>query len=91
VTGHRRLARFSQNSGDVLNLDLTPQAPLRFAFEPPGYQLHVWREDEGLATHTAVLGEWAGHYPFHAASQGRPRRLAGVYTPAYSSEMFLLV
>ena len=23
----------------------------------PGYQLHVWCEDSGLATHTAVFGE----------------------------------
>ena len=26
--------------------------------EPPGYQLHTWREDSGLITHTAVFGEW---------------------------------
>ena len=39
-------------------LSLTPDAPLRFMFEPPGYQLHVWREDSGLVTHTAVFGEW---------------------------------
>jgi hypothetical protein len=28
-------------------LDLEPQAPLQFVFEPPGYQLHLWREANG--------------------------------------------
>jgi 3',5'-cyclic AMP phosphodiesterase CpdA len=49
-----------------LRLDLTAEAPLRFMFEPPGYQLHVWREDSGLVTHTAVFGEWLD--PLRAAS-----------------------
>jgi Icc protein len=39
-------------------LDLAPAAPLAFTFEPPGYQLHYWNENEGLVTHTAVIGEW---------------------------------
>ena len=37
-------------------------------FEPPGYQLHVWREDSGLVTHTAVFGEWPRPHPLGAAS-----------------------
>ncbi|HYZ43008.1 MAG TPA: phosphodiesterase, partial [Stellaceae bacterium] len=40
----------------VLNLD--PEASLTSAFEPPGYQLHLWHEDTGLVTHTAAIGEW---------------------------------
>ena len=51
-----------------LRLDLTAEAPLRFMHEPPGYQLHVWREDRGLVTHTAVFGEWPDPHPLHAAS-----------------------
>ena len=43
-----------------------PDAPLRFKFEPPGYQLHLWREDSGLVTHTAVFGDWPGPYPLRA-------------------------
>jgi Icc protein len=39
-------------------LNLLPDAPLRFAFEPPGYQLHLWRDGIGLVSHTAVLGDW---------------------------------
>ena len=37
-------------------LNFLPDAPLRFAFEPPGYQLHLWREG-GLVTHTAVIAD----------------------------------
>ena len=51
-----------------LRLDLTAGAPLGFMHEPPGYQLHVWREDSGLVTYTAVFGEWSAPYPFPAAS-----------------------
>ncbi len=43
-------------------LDLRPEEPLSFVFEPPGYQLHLWAEDTGLVTHTAVIGEWAHLY-----------------------------
>jgi 3',5'-cyclic AMP phosphodiesterase CpdA len=45
-------------------LDLRPEAPLRFAFEPPGYQLHSWRDGIGLVTHTAAIGDWPGPYSF---------------------------
>jgi 3',5'-cyclic-AMP phosphodiesterase len=43
-------------------LDLRPEARLSFAFEPPGYQLHYWREGFGLVTHTAAIGDWPGPY-----------------------------
>ncbi len=46
-----------------VGLELLPDAPLRFALEPPGYQLHLWREGEGLVTHTAVFGEWPAPAP----------------------------
>jgi hypothetical protein len=41
---------------------------LRFRFEPPGYQLHMWGEEGGLVTHTAMFGDWPGPYPLRAAS-----------------------
>jgi Icc protein len=44
-------------------LDLAPAAPLSFALEPPGYQLHWWSEEGGLVTHTALIGEWPRLYP----------------------------
>lgn len=49
-----------------LVLDITPGAPAEFAFEPPGYQLHFWRDGVGLVSHTAVFGDWPGPYPFRA-------------------------
>jgi 3',5'-cyclic-AMP phosphodiesterase len=45
-------------------LDLRPEARLSFAFEPPGYQLHYWREEVGLVTHTAQIGDWPGPYRY---------------------------
>jgi 3',5'-cyclic AMP phosphodiesterase CpdA len=46
-------------------LDLDPRAPSRFMMEPPGYQLHQWSEANGIVSHTAFIGEFAGPYPFY--------------------------
>ena len=62
------VAGTAPSTAHQLRLNLTAEAPLRFMFEPPGYQLHVWRQDSGLVTHTAVFGEWSGPYPLRAAS-----------------------
>lgn len=45
-------------------LDLRPEAPLGFALEPPGYQLHVWFEGQGLVTHTVAIGDYGPKHPF---------------------------
>lgn len=45
-------------------LDLDPQAASRFVMEPPGFQLHLWREGLGVVTHTAFIGRFDGPYPF---------------------------
>jgi hypothetical protein len=52
----------SSGLSDRIVLDFRPEARLRFAFEPPGYQLHYWREGSGLVTHTAAIGDWPGSY-----------------------------
>jgi 3',5'-cyclic AMP phosphodiesterase CpdA len=62
------VAGTAPSTAHQIRLNLLPEAPLRFMFEPPGYQLHVWREDSGLVTHTAVSGDWAGPYPFRASA-----------------------
>jgi Icc protein len=62
------VAGTAPSTAHQLRLNLTAEAPLRFMFEPPGYQLHVWRQDSGLVTHTAVFGEWLGPHPLRAAS-----------------------
>jgi hypothetical protein len=46
-------------------LDLADDAASRFVMEPPGFQLHLWREGVGLVSHTAAIGEFAGPYPFY--------------------------
>lgn len=46
-------------------LDLAPDAPSRFVMEPPAYQLHQWRAETGVVSHTAFIGEFAGPYPFY--------------------------
>lgn len=45
-------------------LDLADDAASRFVMEPPGFQLHLWREGAGVVTHTASIGDFAGPYPF---------------------------
>src|SRR5437899_7828993 len=52
------VAGTAPSTAHQLALNLLPDAPLGFAFEPPGYQLHLWRDGIGLVSHTAVLGDW---------------------------------
>ncbi|HTV89475.1 MAG TPA: phosphodiesterase [Stellaceae bacterium] len=54
------VAGTAPSTAHQIRLDLVPDAALRFIAEPPGYQLHVWQENGGLVTHTAVIGDWAG-------------------------------
>jgi hypothetical protein len=49
-------------------LDLADDAASRFVMEPPGFQLHLWREGEGVISHTAAIGDFEGPYPFYDAS-----------------------
>jgi 3',5'-cyclic-AMP phosphodiesterase len=49
-----------------LVLAVDPAAPAEFTFEPPGYQLHLWRDGAGLVSHTAVFGDWPGPFPYRA-------------------------
>lgn len=45
-------------------LNFEPGAPLSFAMEPPGYQLHAWREGFGVISHTLPIGDFAGPFPY---------------------------
>ena len=44
-------------------LDLVPDAADNYVLEPPGFQLHWW-SGRALVTHTAVVGDFEGPYPF---------------------------
>ena len=35
-----------------------------FTMEPPAYQLHLWRQTEGLVSHMQYVNQYAGPYPF---------------------------
>ncbi len=48
-------------------LDLQDDAPAHFNLEPAGYLLHQWHPEQGLVTHTGVMGQWPGPYPFYDA------------------------
>jgi len=56
------LAGTAPSTAHQIALDLRPEARLAFTFEPPGYQLHYWRDGFGLVTHTAAIGDWPGPY-----------------------------
>jgi 3',5'-cyclic AMP phosphodiesterase CpdA len=58
------LASTSPSPAHQVALDLAPDAASRFKMEPPGFQLHAWREGMGIVSHTAYIGDFAGPYPF---------------------------
>jgi len=55
------IAGTAPSTAHQFRLSLTPGAPLRYMLEPPGYQLHLWR-DGALVTHTALIGDWPGPF-----------------------------
>jgi 3',5'-cyclic AMP phosphodiesterase CpdA len=58
------IAGTAPSTAHQIVLDLRPEARLSFVFEPPGYQLHYWREGAGLVTHTVAIGDWPGPYRY---------------------------
>ena len=59
------VAGTAPSTAHQLLLDLEPAAKAsHFVMEPPGYQLHRWDAEDGLVSHTAVVGVWPGPYPF---------------------------
>jgi 3',5'-cyclic AMP phosphodiesterase CpdA len=65
------VAGTAPSTAHQIRLDIRSGGPLRFMFEPPGYQLHLWRDGAGLVSHTAVFGDWPGPYTLRAeAPQG---------------------
>jgi 3',5'-cyclic-AMP phosphodiesterase len=63
--GAHAIASTAPSTAHQVALDLSPDGPSRFMMEPPGYQLHLWRPESGVVSHTAVIGDFAGPYPFH--------------------------
>ena len=63
------IASTSPSPSHQVALDLDDHAASRFTMEPPGFQLHLWREGMGLVSHTAAIGEFAGPFPFYEGGQ----------------------
>lgn len=42
--------------------DLRPDAEVALVMEPPAFQLHAWRAQTGLVSHTVYIDEFAGPY-----------------------------
>jgi 3',5'-cyclic AMP phosphodiesterase CpdA len=63
IGGHA-IASTAPSTAHQVALDLSPHGSAAFKMEPPGYQLHLWRPEAGLVTHTGVIGDFAGPYPF---------------------------
>jgi len=45
-------------------LDFTPGAPARWTDEPPGFALHYWRRETGLASHICYVADPGPKRPF---------------------------
>jgi Icc protein len=60
------IAGTAPSTAHQIHLDIRSGAPLTMMFEPPGYQLHLWRDGAGLVSHTAVFGDWPGPYRLRA-------------------------
>ena len=72
------VAGTAPSTAHQIRLNLVADARISFIFEPPGYQLHLWQQDSGLVTHTAVLDEWPGPAP---SSPGAGSTVGSAATP----------
>jgi len=62
------VASVAPSTAHQVALNLSANAPSAFKLEPPGFQLHVWRSGH-MVSHTAVVGDFAGPYPFFKDGQ----------------------
>ena len=75
ISGHLHRAITTRFGGTVAStcpspshqvaLDLADDAESRFVMEPRQFHLHLWKEGQGVITHAASIGEFAGPYPFY--------------------------
>lgn len=62
-----RMAMTCPSPAHQVVLDLRDEAPSQFNMEPPGFMLHTWA-DGILTSHAAVIGDFAGPFPFFDAA-----------------------
>ncbi|GAN80766.1 phosphodiesterase [Acidocella aminolytica] len=80
ISGHIHRPIFTRWAGGIAStapstahqvaLDLRADASSAFMLEPAGYQLHHFTRATGVTTHTALVGNWPGPFPFFD-SEGR--------------------
>ncbi|MFO1055643.1 MAG: phosphodiesterase [Dongiaceae bacterium] len=56
-------ASVAPSTAHQLTLALRPDEEPSFSLEPPGFHLHLWTAEGGIATHTALTDSFPG--PFH--------------------------
>ena len=79
ISGHLHRAIVARFGGTVAStcpspshqvaLDLADDAESRFVMEPPQFHLHLWKQGEGVITHAASIGDFAGPYPFYESGK----------------------
>jgi 3',5'-cyclic AMP phosphodiesterase CpdA len=62
---HGTIASVAPSPAHQVMLDLRAAGPSAFTLEPPACQLHLWQADQGIVSHTSVIGDYPGPYPFH--------------------------
>ena len=50
-------------------LDLRESEPTRWAFEPPGFALHVYRDGVGMVSHVVPIGDFGPAREFELPSE----------------------
>lgn len=68
VRWHGTIASSAPSTAHQVVLDLREGGPSTFAMEPASFQLHLWREGQGMISHTVAIGRFEGPYPFFAES-----------------------
>ena len=58
------VASIAPSVAHQVELELRPGAPGAFVLEPPAFQLHRWSSATGFVTHTALVEEYPGPFPF---------------------------
>src|ERR1051326_355901 len=53
------VATTAPSTAHQIFFDVREDATLAWALEPPGYALHLWRQDVGLVSHVVTIGEFS--------------------------------
>jgi 3',5'-cyclic AMP phosphodiesterase CpdA len=58
------IASIAPSVAHQVELDLRPASTGAFVLEPPAYQVHTWTGATGFVSHTALVEEYPGPFPF---------------------------